>query len=341
MKAVFVDHPYSVAVKDVEAQPIKDNEVKIQVKVAGICGSDINTYKGIHPFRKPPVIIGHEVAGDVVEAGKNVKKVKVGDRVTVEPQEGCGTCEPCLLGETNSCVDRGAPGINDWYGAMAEYFVAPEKSVLALPETLSYEQGVLAEPLAVGVHAVEKADIRPGDRVAVIGVGPIGLLTLAAAKSAGATTILATDIMDYSLESASKYGATVTLNTKGKEKWTEEAKQRVGGAFDKVFVAAGVPGVVNDALSLLKRGGRIATIAMFHKEETLDIVQLQNQEKEVIGSFCYTYKDMKNALSLLANGNVSDEVIVSHVLPVEKADKGFELVEKKLEQSLKVLIKFK
>jgi len=341
MKAVYVDDAYTVEVKDVEQQPLKDNDVKIEVEVAGICGSDINTYKGIHPFRKPPVIIGHEVAGRVVEVGKKVTRIKVGDRVTVEPQEGCGTCEACLRGETNYCSDRRAPGINDWYGTMAEYFVAPETSVLVLPDSLSYRQGALAEPLAVCVHAVEKAGIRPGDKVAVVGVGPIGLLTLAVTKSAGATTILATDIMDYSLETATTFGATHTLNTKDNTKWTEDAKEIVEGPFDKVLIAAGVPGIINDSLDLLKRGGKMVTIAMFNQSQNVDIAQLQNQEKEVIGSFCYTYKDMQNAVNLLANHDVSDEHIVSHVLPYEEAAKGFELVEKKLENSLKVLIEFK
>ncbi|PLS09576.1 zinc-dependent alcohol dehydrogenase [Neobacillus cucumis] len=341
MKAIFVEEPYLVVCKEVEPQSIKANEVKVKVKVAGICGSDIHTYKGIHQFRKPPVIIGHEIAGEVVEIGENVKKVKVGDRVTVEPQEGCGHCEPCLQGETNYCMNRAAPGINEWYGAMAEYFVAPEKSVFILPDELSYEQGVLAEPLAVGVHAVEKANIRPGDRVAIIGMGPIGLLSLIAAKAAGATTILAADIMDYCLESALKCGATITINIRDQNNWMEEAKALVDGEFDKVLVAAGVPGIVNNSLSLLRRGGKLVAIAMFHKEETIDIVQLQNQEKEVIGSFCYTHKDLKNAINLLRDGKVFEDVIISHQLSFEEAAKGFELVDKKWDQSLKVLIHFK
>jgi L-iditol 2-dehydrogenase len=339
MKAVYVDSPYHIAVKEVENAPLGEGDVRIQVKAAGICGSDIHAYKGLHPFRKPPVIIGHEVAGEVIEVGSNVTKIKVGDKVTVEPQAGCGKCEPCLKGQTNYCNNRKAPGIGSWYGTMAENFVAPEECVFVLPKEMDYKTGALAEPLAVGVHAIRKADIKVGDKVAVLGTGPIGLLALAVAKEAGATTILATDVFDYCLESALLLGATHTINIKGKENWVEEAKRQIG-EFDKVLVAVGVPGIINQGISLLRKGGRVVTIAMFHEEQSLDIMQLQGQEKEIVGCFCYTREDTATALDLLASDRAKYESIVTHILPYDKADEGFRIVDKKLENSLKVLITF-
>ncbi|UQZ83577.1 Sorbitol dehydrogenase [Paenibacillus konkukensis] len=340
MKAVFVDDAYKVVVKDVEVPEIAANEVLIQVKVTGICGSDIHTYKGLHLFRKPPVIIGHEIAGEVVKVGDAVTKFRIGDRVTVEPQTGCGVCESCLTGNLNYCSRRGAPGLNGWYGTMAEYFAAPEQTVFKLPESMSYDQGVLVEPFAVGVHAVRKADIQLGDRVAILGAGPIGLLAMAAAKAAGATTTLVTDVIDYALEGAVGMGATHTLNIMNKQDWTTEAKELIGGEFDKVLVAAGVPGIVDNAISLLRKGGRCVTIAMFHGTQTFDIVNLQQGEKEIVGCMTYTREDTISAIDLIAAGHVKEDVIITHKLHYNEAAKGFQMVDKKEDSSLKVLVHF-
>lgn len=340
MKAVYVDDAYTVVVKDVDIPEISANEVLIKVKVAGICGSDIHTYKGLHPFRKPPVIIGHEIAGEIVKLGEAVTKFKLGDRVTVEPQLGCGTCEYCLTGKVNYCVNRGAPGIGNWYGAMAEYFSAPEQMVFKLPDDMNYEQGVLVEPFAVGVHAVRKADIGVGDKVAVLGAGPIGLLAMAAAKAAGATTLMVTDVMDYALQSAVKMGATHTLNIMSKPEWMAEAKELVGGEFDRVLIAAGVPGIIDQSLALLRKGGRMVTIAMFHGTQTFDIHNLQNQEKEIVGCMTYTREDTITAIDLIGAGAVNEEAIITHRLTYEQAAEGFRLVDKKEDSSLKVLVTF-
>lgn len=339
MKAVFVETAYQIKVKEVEQPPVRSNDVLIKVKAAGICGSDIHTYKGLHPFRKPPVIIGHEVVGEVVQVGEAVKNIKVGDRVTVEPQTGCGTCQYCLAGRINYCENRGAPGVGDWYGTMAEYFVAPESCVLRLPDQMDFDQGVLVEPLAVGVHAVRKAGIQLSEKVAILGAGPIGLLTLACVKAAGATTILVTDVLDYCLQSAQKLGATHTLNVKEKVNWVEEINAQIG-PFDKVLVTAGVPDIINQALGLLRKGGRVVTIAMFHGEQSIDIANLQGTEKEIVGCMTYTREDTLAAIELLANGYVDTDVIITHKLPYEKAAEGFRMVDKKENSSIKVLITF-
>ncbi len=340
MKAVIIESPNTVVITDVESAPLKDNEVRIQVKAAGICGSDIHAYKGLHPFRKPPVIIGHEISGLVIEIGSSVTRVKVGDKVVVQPQVGCGKCDYCLRGEINYCENRQAPGVGKWYGTMAENFVAPEQIVFVLPQDMDYKLGALAEPLTVAVHAVRRANIQVGDKVAILGSGPIGLLTLAVAKEAGATTILTTDVFEYCLNSAKLLGATHTINIKGKTNWVEEAKELIGGSFDKVFIAAGVPGIINQSLSLVRKGGRVVTIAMFHGEQSLDIMQLQGQEKELVGCFCYNSEDTMTAVDLLSAGRIKSEAIVTHVFPYTKAAEGFAMVDKKEGNPLKVLFTF-
>ncbi|MBO8165023.1 MAG: alcohol dehydrogenase catalytic domain-containing protein [Brevibacillus sp.] len=339
MKAVFVEAAYQVKVKEIEEQQVRADEVVIKVKAAGICGSDIHTYKGLHPFRKPPVIIGHEVAGEIVKVGEAVTTLKIGDRVTVEPQTGCGNCEYCLSGKVNFCEQRGAPGVGNWYGTMAEYFVAPENCVFRLPDNVDLYQGVLVEPLAVGVHAVRKADIKLGEKVAILGAGPIGLLTLECVKAAGAAAILVTDVMDYALESAKKLGATYTLNITDKPNWVHDIKEQIG-LFDKVLVAVGVPGIINQALGLLRKGGRVVTIAMFHGDQTIDIAHLQGSEKEIVGCMTYNREDTLTAIDLIANGFVRSDVIITHKLPYEKVAEAFRIVDKKEDSSIKVLVTF-
>lgn len=340
MRAVFVEDAETVKVKEIDRPTIKENEVLIKVVVAGICGSDIHTYKGLHPFRKPPVVIGHEVAGEVVEIGKNVTNVQVGDRVTVEPQIGTGESEGVMTGNINYSDVRLAPGMGDWLGTMADYFVSPESQVIRLPESVSYERGVLVEPLAVGVHAAFKGDIKAGERVAILGAGPIGLLTLAAVRDKGVEETFITDILDYSLQVASELGASKTMNTKDKENWTEMAKKEMGGSFDKVLITAGVPGIVNDALNLLRKGGRIVTVAMFQNQQTIDIEQLQQTEKELVGCMTYNRPDTEEALSIIDRNEIPVEKVISHQLHSEQAAEGFRMVDKKEDQSIKVLVRF-
>lgn len=340
MKAVFVEDAETIKVREIDRPSIKADEVLIKVVAAGICGSDIHTYKGLHPFRKPPVVIGHEVAGEVVEIGKSVSHIRIGDRVTVEPQKGTGESEGVMTGNINYSDERLAPGMGDWLGTMAEYFVSPESLVIQLPDSVSYDAGVLVEPLAVGVHAAQKGEVKEGERVAILGSGTIGLLTLAAVRARGAKETLVTDILDYSLEMAHELGVTKTINTRDKENWIETAKKEFGGSFDKVFVTAGVPGIVNDALNLLRKGGRIVTVAMFHGPQEIDIEQLQQNEKEVVGCMTYNRPDTEEALSIIHKKEIPVEKVISHRLTSDQAAEGFRIVDKKEDQSVKVLVRF-
>lgn len=340
MKAIFVDDAETIKVKEVDRPTIKENEVLIKVVVSGICGSDIHTYKGLHPFRKPPVVIGHEVAGEVVEIGNNVTNVKIGDRVTVEPQLGTGESEGVMTGNVNYSDIRLAPGTGDWLGTMADYFVSPESLVIPLPESVSYERGVLVEPLAVGVHAALKANVKADEKVAIIGAGPIGLLTLAAVRNCGVEKTFITDVLDYSLETAKELGATKTMNIKDRDDWIEIAKEQFNGSFDKVLITAGVPGIINDALNLLKKGGRAVTVAMFQEQQKVNIEQLQQNEKEIVGCMTYNRPDTEEALSIIEKNEIPVDKVISHQIPKEQADEGFRIVDKKEDESIKVLVRF-
>lgn len=292
MKVAILSDVYKIDIKEIEKPKIKENEVLIRVKSSGVCGSDLHAYRGHHPFRKPPVILGHEVSGTVEEIGGMVDNIKIGDRVTVEPQLGCGECEYCFAGKYNLCINRRAPGIGNWDGSFAEYFVAPKRTVYKLTNKISYNEGALIEPLAVGVHAIRNADIKLGNTVAILGVGTIGLMSLIAAKNAGASRIYVSDLLDYNLAKAKELGADVIINTEDDNIFKIVEKEDPNGV-DKVIITAAFPIVWEEALQICKRNGRICIVGMFKEPVTIDFLKLLMEEKSICTSWLYLKKDFE------------------------------------------------
>ncbi|WP_181348132.1 zinc-binding dehydrogenase [Thalassobacillus sp. CUG 92003] len=340
MNAVVIKDVDHVTIEKKTVPKIRSDEILIKVKMAGICGSDIHTYKGLHPFRKPPVLIGHEVSGEVVDLGSSVSDYELGDKVTVEPQLGCGECEYCKEHMQNLCTSRQAPGVGEWDGTMAEYFKAPASCVMKLPECISHEVGVLAEPLAVAIHAVNKANIRPGEEVAILGGGSIGLLTLAVAHDKGAQQLLVTDVLDYPLNLSEQLGASYTINVTNHSSWPEAAIKKTDGLFDKVIVTNNADNIINEALSITKKAGKIVTVAMFEQNQNVNIHNLQNTEKEIIGCMTYNHEDFLGAIRFIQKDQIPIKNIVSHNLPYHQAPQAFRLVDRKEDKSLKVLLHF-
>ena len=168
MSTGYLSELSKVVVKEFDVPDFDEHSVLVKVKAAGICGSDLHAFHGSHPFRKAPMILGHEAAGEVVKVGAKVKQLKVGDRIAVEPIKACGKCSYCLSGNYNLCPERVIAGVRGWLGTFAEYFVLPEQRAHKLPPELDYDLGVLAEPLAVGTHAVRLANIKKGSTCVVL-----------------------------------------------------------------------------------------------------------------------------------------------------------------------------
>jgi L-iditol 2-dehydrogenase len=341
MRAAVIDKPFSVELQEVRIPVIKKaNEVKIQVIVTGICGSEIHAYHGTHPFRIPPVISGHELAGVVVEIGSEVKNVSVGDRVTVEPHYGCGVCRFCKVGNYNICKEKKVLGTQEWTGSFGEFVVVPENTIVKLPNNVSYEQGALIEPLAVGVHAVRKAGVGLGDKVAILGAGPIGLGLLLAAKNSGATKIFITDALDYNLEIAQKLGATSLINTIHENVIERILEETNGDGVDKVFIAVGIQSVLNDSFKMVRRGGKVSEVALFGKKPEIDISYIQNKEIQLIGSNMYVRNDFEIAAEAIASNMFDTSLLISKVVPIEDIKNAMKMVDEKLENVIKVLLKF-
>lgn len=340
MKAAVLQDYYKIVIEEVAEPEPAPGEVKIRVAATGICGSEIHAYKGTHPFRRPPSILGHELAGDVVALGSGVTKFAVGDRVTLNPQKVCGVCEECLAGNENRCAGKTMLGVQGWTGSFGEYIVAPEHLVYRLPDHLSYEEGTMVEPLAVGVHGVSVSGMKPGDSVLILGGGTIGLCTLTAALAAGAGTAIVTDAMDFNLAKAREMGAAATVNVRTQDLAKTVAEATGGRGVDHAFVTVGISPVLNQAISSVRKGGQVVVIALFEGEVKLnDTFAIVGGERVIRGSQTYNPADVERALELIASGQVDAKRFITQSLPMSDVQRGFEIVDKKLEDCVKVVLR--
>ena len=205
--------PHQVSFRTVPVPQVLPGQVKVKIKMIGICGSDIHVFHGTHPFTSYPVTQGHEVSGEIVEIGENVTGLTLGQMVTIEPQVVCGKCYPCRHGKYNLCESLKVMGFQTT-GTASTYFVVDASKITPLPAGMDEKAGAMIEPLAVAVHAVRRAGDVRGMKIAVLGAGPIGNLVAQAAKGLGAESVLITDVSDYRLELAKKVGADFTANTR-------------------------------------------------------------------------------------------------------------------------------
>jgi threonine dehydrogenase-like Zn-dependent dehydrogenase len=341
MRAAFIPKPRMIEFAEVdEPQIAKPIELKIKVKVTGICGSEIHAYQGTHPYRVPPVVSGHEFAGEVVAIGSNVTKYKIGDRVTVEPQYGCGECLFCRRGQYNICDNKVVLGSNKWSGSFGEYVVAPEEAVIPLPDNITYEQGALIEPLAVGLHIVRKSKLEIGQTIAIIGAGTIGLSILISAKLAGAQNIIVSDIVEYNLQVAKELGATYCINSTKEETVKTYKHYSANTGIDVVFVAVGAIGAFQTALDIVSPKGTIGVLAPPRNAQGCNMLNITNKELCVVGSYMYTHREFEMIRDKIADGTIDVIPLISKIMPIEAAAQAMEIADKKTEDVIKILMRF-
>jgi 2-desacetyl-2-hydroxyethyl bacteriochlorophyllide A dehydrogenase len=312
-----------------------ETQVLIAVKAASVCGGDLHIYKGKHPSAPPPVALGHELAGEVVEIGAKVKAIKVGDRVTVEPVIACGECPPCRRGEYGYC-DNLSYAYRRGQGAMADYFVADERYTYKLPEGMAYEAGTLIEPLAVAVHAVKRAKIGLGERVVVIGAGPIGILVCAVCRAAGAKEIIVSDIAEARLQMALAMGATRAVNSQ-QESLLDVVREITGGrGVNRSIECVGSEKTFEQAMRCLAKGGIATNIGIF-EQPTIQVpaTLFVSQEITVQGAQGYCW-DFETALALA--GAIDLGKLVSHVFPLEKVDEAIQTALNREAKPVKIVL---
>jgi len=318
------------------------DEVLVQVKAVGICGSEVHAYRGTHPFRKAPAILGHEAAGIVAQVGAAVTAFAPGDRVYVDPQRTCGRCVYCQAGQINLCPQKAVLGTLEWPGAFGEYIVAPSEALYHLPDALSYLQGALVEPLTVAVHVARRAQVRAGEGIAVLGTGSIGSLLVGVCRALGASPIVAVDIRPHPLDVArTRLGATHTVLLPRDD--LEAAVGRATGesGLHVVFCTADEPGLATRGSALLRRRGRLLIVALMTQAPIeLEAYRILSQELQVIGSTMSAHEDVHDAIELVASGAVDVSAIATHVLPIERAPQAIELAATKGEDAIKVVLTF-
>jgi len=335
MKAAVIYNPGDIRLIDVEEPEPKENEVLVKVKACGFCGTDFATYKGVY-YANFPVILGHEFSGEVVDVGNSVKKVKAGDRVTVDPNIVCHNCYFCNIGEEHLCENLATIGTHR-NGGFTEYCAVPETNIFLMEKDISFEKGAMTEPLACAMRGIEMANIKSGDTLLVLGAGAMGILMVLLARIAGASNIIISEVIGERRRIAKECGADIVINPNEKNVLEEVKKVKYCGA-DAVIDCTGSTKVAELSLKYSRRGGHIVWYSVYPSNETVPVAPFNMNENElsIHGSFNNPYTQ-KRALELLASGKVNTEKIVYPFVELKDFSKILEIFGK--EGSMKIMVK--
>jgi len=331
--------PGNMEIRDVPEPTPGPGQVKVEIKAAGICGSDLHIFHSdIDIPVNPPVITGHEFCGVITEVGEGVTRWKVGDRITSETAFSfCGDCKHCRTGFYNLCNNRRTLGY--WYnGVFTQYTVIPQDRIHALPDSVDFIAGALCEPLACVVHAVmELTTIKAGDVVLVIGPGSIGLLAMQVAKAEGATVIVSGTTVDKErLVMARKLGADYTVDVMEQNVFELVNGITGGKGADVVLECSGVAKAANDGLMLCRKAGSFTQIGLFGKPIQIDFEKICFRELKVTGSLGSTWTAWEKGIQLMVSGKVDTKSLVSDVMPITDWEKAFKKFESK--EGLKLVL---
>lgn len=324
-----------LVISSVEQPVAKEDEALIKVSYAGICGTDMGIYFGKHPRAQAPLTMGHEFSG-VIEEIVGTSSFSVGDRVVIEPTISCGKCPACQSGHPNVCTTLGLIGI-DMDGGFAEYVAVPINRLHHVPDELSDSIAALAEPVAVAIHSVRKSGLQVGQNVAILGAGPIGLLLGMVAKLNGVKNVYISDISPYRLAKAQELGF-VAFDAKEVNVTEEILGQTANQGVDVVFEVAGTQITATQMVDIVKTRGQIVVVSVFKQPAMIDFAKMHYNELSLTTTRCYHRDDFDAAIQLMANGKLDVSPIISHELPLDELEKGFQLMENPNE-SLKILLK--
>jgi threonine 3-dehydrogenase len=312
------------------------HEVLVEVAAAGICGSDLHIYEwtGGYEFVAPamPVTLGHEFAGRVVAVGSGVSDVAVGERVTVMPSVTCGICAACLARDYDRCLTRTGIGMTR-QGAFARQVLAPAINCVRLPDSVDDELAALTEPLTVGARAVESGEVKPDDRVLVMGPGTVGQTIAIMARAAGAeVTIVGKDDPDrLACLRALGFERLIDLSDRTLAEATGQDK------FDVVFEATGVPATINHGLGVLRRWGILVVCGIHAAQAPVDLNRLNREQLQIRGSNRASRATWARVVELLAREGERLRPMITHRLPLERALEGFELARQKVASKVMIL----
>ena len=332
----------TIGLKEIEIidEPIQDvinpHDVRVKLKVAGICGTDLNIFSGNHPFVKFPIIMGHELSGEVIRVGSKVRRLKIGDRVMLDPVFACGDCSTCKNGFENVCESVCCFGVHI-NGGYQEYITVEEKHLHAFLPHVSYEEAALGEPLSIALNIVERANLTEKDSVLIIGSGTIGLSVLLVAKNIGAKVMMA-DIVDEKLELAKKLNADRTVNSK-KDSLESAAEEFSRSGFDVIIDAVGTATVFEQSLLYAAPRARILCISFDSNPAKIPLVLITKKELSIIGARM-NCKKFPKVIKLLNEGKINVKSLISKTYLFKDAQKAFEETLQNESGNIKTLLIF-
>lgn len=343
MKALVYHGPRNVKLETRQIPTPKAGEVLVKTRAVSICGSDLGAYR-LHEVSDrwaPPIVLGHEFAGEIAALGENVTGLKVGQRVSANPILYCGDCYYCKQGMINLCSNRHSLGTSiggsATDGALQEYFTVRQEAIIPLDDRVTFEQGALLEPLAVCFCAAQNGSFGKGERVAVIGAGPIGLMIVKFLKAQGTGTIIVSDILDERLKFATKYGADAVVNARSESVPDKVLELTEGIGVDRVIVAGGAPTVMDDSLKMVRNGGKIVLVALMHQEFHIDPIKIVGRGISIIGSYMFT-TEQRNVMELIATKQVYVDDMITSKHSMEDAEELFGMLCSPDCKDVKVLV---
>ena len=326
MRAVIIDAPGKYRVGNVPDPTPLPNEIVMRVGACGICGTDLHIIDGESPLARYPIVPGHEFAGEVVAVGSEVEQdatgVKVGERVAIEPNLYCGHCEFCRTGHVNLCTTYTAVGVTV-NGAIAEYVAVPAAKAYRLPDSMSFREGSLIEPVSCAVHGMHCLSPKSGDTFLIVGAGTMGLLLLQLALRGGASRIAVVDINTQRLERAKRLGASA-VHTDIKQLFVVEPS-----GFDCVIDATGVASVIESAFMAVKRGGKFMMFGVAPNDARVSLspFRIYNDEITIVGSMAVLFS-FQAALDLMQGGVIDTQTMLTAVLPLDDFSHALEMVRR-------------
>lgn len=341
MKALVLTQYHHLEIQDLPEPEIGPEEVLVAVKACGICGSDIHGMDGSTGRRRPPIVMGHEAAGEIVRLGSGVNGWAVGDRVTFDSTVYCGRCGPCRAGHINLCDNRRVLGVScDEYrrnGAFAEYVTVPQHILYRLPDGLSFHRAAMVEALSIAFHAVARTRIRLDDTALVVGAGMIGLLVLQSLRAAGCGRIFVADLVPARLELARKLGADEVLQSDIVDVPQEILKRTGGRGVDLAIEAVGLTPTIQTAVASIRKGGQLTLVGNFAPKVDLPLQAVVTRELTLNGS-CASCGEYPACLNMLARGTIDVDSLTSAVAPLEEGPSWFKRLYEGKEPLMKVIL---
>ncbi len=337
MKAIEITKPFEVKIIEKEKPRAKDGEALLKVLYCGICGADVASFTGNQPFTTYPRIPGHEFSAQIVEIPENGRGLKAGDIITCNPYFNCGECYACKRGLVNACHDNQTMGVQR-DGSFQEYITMPVERIID-GKGLSAKELALIEPFSISAHALSRAEIKKGDRLLIMGAGPIGLFALLKAKALGARVAIA-DLLESRLELAKEYGADLIINNKTDDIKAKCEEFTEGCGFDVCVEACGAPVTFLSCIDLAAHGANVILIGNGKRETTFVHSIILKKELNIYGSRNAFTKDFEELIGLVSSGRVNVLNMISGVYEAENAKQAFDALANNDGSLAKLLIKF-